>query len=134
MPRKKLTIPSEKQEQIWLVEWLNYHPIVRDFFCKIDNEGKRTPAQGYMAKLMGLRPGVSDLHIYYPTSNHHGLWLEVKRNRNYSKSERLTPTWVAQESFHERVKSVGYDAHFCYGWVHGKSIIEDYLKSASLPS
>jgi len=130
LPKKPiLTIPSEAKEQRWLVEWMVANPIVRDFFCKIDNEGKRTPAQGYTAKLMGLRPGVSDLHIYYPTKSFHGLWLEMKRNRNYTHSERLKPTWIAQEQFQETVKSVGYAAHFCYGWVDGKNIIEAYLKT-----
>ncbi len=107
--------------------WLSYHPIVRDFFCKNNNEGKRTVAQGHNLKLMGLRPGVSDLFIYYPTTTYHGLFLEVKRNKKYTKSERLTDTWIAQEKFIETVKSVGYQGHWCYGWEDGKKIIEAYL-------
>lgn len=110
-----------------LVRWLSYHPIVRDYFCKNDNEGKRTPAQGRMLKLMGLRPGVSDLFIYFPTKTYSGLWLEVKRDKKYTKSERSTPTWVAQEKFQENVKGVGFAAYFCYGWLDGKGIIENYL-------
>jgi hypothetical protein len=124
---KKLVIPSENQEQKALVTWLSYHPIVRDFFCKNNNEGKRTVAQGHNLKLMGLRPGVSDLFIYYPTTTYHGLFLEVKRNKKYTKSERLTDTWIAQEKFIETVKSVGYQGHWCYGWEDGKKIIEAYL-------
>ena len=120
-------IASENQEQRALVQWLSYHPIVRDFFHKTNNEGKRTEAQGHNLKLMGLRPGVSDLFIYWPTKTHPGLWLEVKRNKKYSKSERSTPTWIAQEKFIEQVKSVGFAAEFCYGWIDGKRIIESYL-------
>ncbi len=127
MMTEKIMIPSENQEQKALVKWLSYHPIVRDFFCKNDNEGKRTPAQGFNLKLMGLRSGVSDIFIYYPTQSHHGLWIEVKRNKKYTKSERSTPTWIAQECFQERVKSIGYAAYFCYGWIDGKEIIERYL-------
>lgn len=123
----KQEIPSERAEQLALVKWMSYHPIIRDYFCKNDNEGKRTPVQGRILKSMGLRPGVSDLFIYYPTKTHAGLWLEVKRNKNYSKSERSTPTWMAQEKFQESVKSVGYAAKFCYGWIDGKEIIEQYL-------
>ena len=118
---------SENQEQRALVKWLNYHPILREFFCKNDNEGKRTPAQGWNLKLMGLRPGVSDLFIYYPTKAHPGLWLEVKRNMKYPPSARRTETWIAQEKFQETVKSVGFAAHFCYGWEDGKRLIEGYL-------
>lgn len=128
-----MTPPLESKEQKDLVKWLSYHPIVRDYFCKNDNEGKRTAAQGFHLKLMGLRPGVSDLFIYYPTRDYHGLWLEMKRNKKYSKSERSTPSWIAQEQFQEAVKKVGYAAYFCYGWVDGKNIVERYLSSLALP-
>ncbi len=109
------------------MKWLSYHPIVRNYFCKNNNEGKRTDAQGYNLKLMGLRPGVSDLFIYYPTKTYHGLWLEIKRNKKYTKSERLTDTWVAQEKFLETVKSVGFQGFICYGCEESIKIIEDYL-------
>lgn len=94
---------------------------------KTNNEGKRSSIQGHRLKKMGLRPGVSDLCIYYPTKTYHGLWLEVKRNKKYTKSEQLTPSWVAQKKFLETVKSVGFAGDFCYGWVEGKEIIERYL-------
>ena len=94
---------------------------------KNDNEGKRTPAQGAQAKSMGLRPGASDLFIAWPTKTYHGLWLEVKRNKKYTTSERNTDTWKAQESFIEEMKSVGFAGEFCYGWIDGKRIIESYL-------
>jgi hypothetical protein len=126
MTTKKL-IPSENQEQRALVKWLSYHPIVRDYFLRIKNEGKKTPEQGWNDKLLGLRPGVSDLFIYYPTKSHHGLFLEVKRNKSYTKSERSTSTWIEQELFQKIVKKVGFDAKTCYGWEEGKRIIEGYL-------
>jgi len=125
------TIPPERDEQRWLVNWLNYHPVLKDFFCKNNNEGKRTPRQGYDLKLQGLRTGVSDLFIYHPSSTGKfpGLWLEIKRNKTYSKSERSTPTWIAQEKFIETVKSVGFAGEFCYGFADGVKIIEAYLQA-----
>ncbi len=127
-PRSKaVKVPSEAQEQRALVKWISYHPIVRDYFCKNNNEGKRTSLQGFNLKLMGLRAGVSDLLLYYPTNRFHGLFLEVKRNRKYSKSEMLTETWIAQQEFIKRVQGVGYAAEVCYGFDDGKRIIEEYL-------
>lgn len=123
----KLVIPSEAQEQKSLVKWLSYHLVLRDHFCKIENEGKRTLAQGFHAKLMGLRPGVSDLFIYYPTKTYHGLFLEIKRNMNYPNSARKSDSWVAQENFISIVKSVGFSGQFGYGWIDSKRIIEEYL-------
>jgi len=124
---KRLAIPVERVEQRALVKWLSIHPVLRDFFCKNNNEGKRTDIQTAHLKLEGLRPGVSDLFIYYPTKTYHGLWLEVKRNMVYPPSAKKTPTWIAQEAFQETVKSVGFAAHFCYGWNDGREIIQRYL-------
>ena len=123
----KIEIPSENQEQRALVKWLNFHPILKNFYCKCNNEGKRTDVQGWNLKLMGLRTGVSDLFIYYPTMAFNGLWLEVKRNKKYTVSERSTNTWKAQEEFIDIVKSVGYQGCMCYGWEDGKKIIDRYL-------
>lgn len=125
----RVPIPSEYQEQVALVQWMSYHPIVRDYFCKNTNEGKRTPLQGRQLKQLGLRPGVSDLFIYYPTKTFHGLWLEVKRNKRYSPSERRTDTWKAQQLFLETVKNVGFAGETCYGFEDGKRIVETYLLS-----
>lgn len=131
MTPKKLAIPTENQEQRWLVKWLYLHPILSKYFCKNTNEGKRTVGQGHHLKLMGLRPGVVDLFIYYPNRSRTkaGLWLEVKRNMYYPPSARKSDTWIAQEIFIENVKTVGFGGEFCYGFMDGKEIIERYLQS-----
>lgn len=121
-------IPSESQEQKALVQWLNYHPILKNYFCKISNEGLRSLVTGARFKLEGLRAGVPDLFIYYPVLPYYGLWLELKQNRRYRESEKRTKTWIAQKEFIETVRNVGYYADFCYGWEDGKRIVEEYLK------
>lgn len=127
----RIAIPSENQEQRALVKWLSYHPIVRDYFCKNNNEGKRSEAQGWNLKLMGLRPGVSDLFLAYPSKSkkYAGLWLEVKKNMKYPPSAKKNKTWVQQQEWIDLMKGVGYHGDFCYGWEHGVRIIEEYLKS-----
>lgn len=128
---KRVSIPTENQEQRALVKWLSFHPLLKDFYYKNNNEGKRTEAQTWNLKLMGLRPGVSDLFIPYPSKSgkYAGLWLEVKRAMNYPPSARQGESWKLQEIWIERMKTVGFDAHFCYGWIDGKEIIERYLLS-----
>jgi hypothetical protein len=118
---------TESQEHRALVKWLSLHPLLKNYFCKLNNEGKRTSEQGHNLKLMGLRAGAADLFIYFPTRAYYGLWLEIKRNKKYSKSEMNTDTWIAQENFMKTVKSVGYAGFFCYGFEDGKRIIEEYL-------
>jgi hypothetical protein len=127
--KQKFVIPTEKQEQRALVKWLSLHPQLKDYYCKNNNEGKRTPQQTHNLKLEGLRPGVSDLFIPYPsrTGKYPGLWLEVKRNMHYPPSAKKTTTWLQQIEWIERMKSVGFAGEFCYGWEAGKKIIETYL-------
>lgn len=125
---RRSKVASENQEQKAIVKWLRLHPVLKNSFCKIDNEGKRSVIAGYQSKMMGLRPGVSDLFIYYPTSRYHGLWLEVKRNMKYSKSYAQKKTVCQQREFIEHVRSLGYKAEFCFGFDHAKQIIEDYLR------
>lgn len=120
-------IPSENQEQRALVKWIRMQRIYGDLLIKLNNEGKRTVQQGYHLKLMGMLPGASDLFLAYPTTQHHGLWLEVKQNRRYTPSEMAKPSWLAQQRFLNRMVSVGFSGHFCYGWEHGKRLIESYL-------
>ena len=130
MPKtQRLTIPTEAQEQRALVKYLTLHPILKDFFCKNNNEGKRTEIQTHQLKLLGLRPGVPDLLIFYPNKTQHGLWLEVKRNMQYPPSAKKAKSWLLQEKFIQRVKTIGYAAEFCYGWQDGKRIIDAYLQA-----
>ena len=128
---KRVSIPTENQEQRWLVKWLSLHPQLKDFFCKNNNEGKRTEAQTWNLKLQGLRPGVSDLFIPYPSQSgkYAGLWLEVKRAMKYPPSAQKAESWKQQIIWIERMKTVGFDGQFCYGWIDGKEIIENYLLS-----
>lgn len=121
-------IASENQEQRALVHWIRTQPRLIDHIMKFNNEGKRTAGQTWNLKQMGMMVGASDLFLAIPTASFSGLFLEIKQNRPYTRSERLRPTWKAQQAFIERMKAVGYDGHFVFGWEHGKRIIENYLK------
>ena len=126
-PKTMLEAPTEAQEQRWLVKWLMMHPILKEFVVKLNNEGKRTPIQGHQLKLLGMHPGASDLFIAYPAHGRSGLWLEIKKNRLYTASERDTATWIAQARFIALMRSVGFSGDFCYGWEHAKVLVDDYL-------
>ena len=51
----------------------------------------------------------------------------MKRKKTYTRLQRLTETWIAQEKFQEIVKSVGFEAVTCYGFEDAIKIIESYL-------
>ena len=67
---------------------------------KLDNEGKRTPQAGQIAKDMGLYPGAPDTLICTPSGAWHGLFVEFK-----SKAGKLSDT---QKIAHLKLDHAGY--------------------------
>lgn len=127
-------VPSEMDEQRELIKWIRYQPAIKRYVVKLNNEGRRTPAAGWHLKQLGMCVGASDLFLAYPVGVYHGLWLELKRNRKYSPSERETNTWVGQLGFQAEMRKVGYACAFCYGWKHASEIILQYLKGERIES
>jgi len=95
---------TEQDEQILLVDWLNKCTTIP--VIKIDNEGKRTPWGGALAKRMGLYPGASDLFLARPSQGFHGLWIEMK-----SVKGKVSAT---QKEFMTRMFEEGYAITTCY--------------------
>lgn len=118
-------VMSEQQEQILFVEWLRLQPVFRELEIKIDNEGKRQPWQGAIAKRMGLHPGASDLFIAKPTHDYHGLWIEMKRRKRYT----ITPSQIR---FCTVMRKQGYAAYICRGFDEARTVTERYLAGALL--
>ena len=98
-----------------------------DDLIKQNNEGERTEGQKVHLTLMGMKKGCSDLFLAVPKGKFHGLWLEMKRDKQYPPSARLTDTWIAQEKFMCARRARGYAACFAFGWLHAKDVIEQYL-------
>lgn len=140
-PTRKVSrslIPTEAQEQRALVRWVRLQPEIKEYIVKLNNEGQRSEAQGWNLKMLGMCQGASDLFLMVPRHQadqtwFHGFWLEQKRNRHYSPSERKTPTWIAQEIFQANARKMGYAAEFCYGWEHGARLIKEYLAGTYKP-
>lgn len=114
----------ESQEQQALVRWAQYHPIPKNYLSANPNGGYRNPREAARLKLEGVRPGVSDLFLAYPTEQFHGLWIEMKRPKGHTS--RLTSP---QAAWLDRMKGVGYDTHVAYGWEDARYYLETYLAS-----
>lgn len=125
--RTKPKAIKEWREQAAIYKWTQKTQLLRGFVMKFDNEGKRSVVQSAVAKRMGLLPGTSDLFIARPIGGFHGLWLEVKQDRQYTASERAKDTWKRQEAFQARMRSVGFATAFCFGADDGIGIITRYL-------
>lgn len=116
----------ETIEQIKLFQFISSTKSLKSCSFHIPNEGKRTPQMGYLMKRMGMRPGVSDIFVAYPTLKYHGLFLELKAATKTGTYRTPTP---AQLVFIEDMKKQGYAAEVCNGADAAIALIKKYMKN-----
>jgi len=116
-------VPNESQEQQRLFQWarmeegkfpelaLLYH---------IPNEGKRSRITGRRMVAEGLKKGVPDLCLPVARGGAHGLYIELKRTRNWKITKE-------QESWMNDLMAQGYQVALCIGWEKAAEIIRSYL-------
>lgn len=111
---------TESNEQIAAMDWLRLqHPEVAKHTMHIGNERKASYYAGYIMKRMGVLKGASDLFIAWPTSDYHGLFIEIKSLTGKPSEDQVT--------FINRMVAKGYYACFCYGAEEVISTINWYL-------
>lgn len=113
-------IPTEDQEQIALIQWANTQPSIKDLLFHSPNGGSRHKLEALKLKRMGVKAGVPDLFLPIPTSQHHGLFIELKRRR-------LSTLTIEQKWWLNALAERGYCAEVAYGWEEAKNIIEEYM-------
>lgn len=113
---------SEAHEQAALIQWADlqagkYTPL--RWLHHIPNGGSRNPREARNLKLQGVRSGVADVFLPYPSGGKHGLYIEMKYGKN-----RLTSK---QREFLEYAASVGYATAVCYSAEEAITAIRNYL-------
>lgn len=116
-------IPSESTEQQHLFQWARMmsgaHPELALMY-KITNEGRRSRANGARMVAEGMKKGVPDICLPVARGGHHGLYIELKRERN-SRVTREQLEWI------EALMDQGYAAAVCRGCDEAIRLITDYL-------
>lgn len=113
----------EDQHQIAYLEWLKiYYPYIFRLTARITNEGKRNQILG--AK-MGIKPGMPDLFIFYPSFNYHGLGIELKRP--IVKGAAKPAVTQAQKEMIQLLNAQGYFAKICYSWTDAADLTKWYI-------
>lgn len=120
MKKTKISL-SEAKEQEALIERAQYHPVTRALLYAIPNEGKRSPILGANFKRRGLRKGVPDICLPYPSKGYHALYIELKRGDLKSKVSDEQYEWIA------KLKKAGNYAALAWGWEDAWRQIESYL-------
>lgn len=118
----KYTTRSEDTEQINVVQWAEWntrkHPELK-WLYHCPNGGSRNKQEAVKLKQMGVKAGVSDLHLPYPKGTYCGLYIEMKYGSNRQQS--------TQKEFLADMASAGHFVATCYSAEEAIKVIEEYL-------
>jgi hypothetical protein len=119
------TLTSEDLHQSALIAWsesseaMTKYPMLRWLFA-VPNGGGRSVSTAATMKRTGLKAGVLDLILLYPSNGYHGLAIELKYGRNKPTKE--------QQDFICHHAPLGYRCVVCYSWLDAKREIINYLR------
>lgn len=111
---------DDESKALW--DWAQYNKVLREYLHHVPNGGKRNAREAARMKAMGVRKGVHDYHLPVPRGGFHGLWIELKATP--PNHARTTPE---QKEWESKMRSQGYAAFVCRGWITAKQVIEWYL-------
>ena len=89
-------------------------------WCHVANERKTSPQAGARLKKKGVKSGVPDCLIFEPRSDHNGLAIELKVDKN-------KPT----DNQRKWLNALGYNNWYtavCYSIDEVKEVVEKYYK------
>jgi hypothetical protein len=123
VPVSALPIPTESEEQITLFQWATLqakkYPELSLMF-HIANGGSRSKAEAGRFKAEGVKAGVPDICLPVARGNFHGLFIELKRQKNSHTSD-YQKNWI------QSLSEQGYLAVVCKGWFEASETIVRYL-------
>lgn len=126
---------SEDAEQTALFCWarneMNEGRLLElEWLHAIPNGGSRgstkdhAMAVGARLKATGVKAGVSDLFL--PSARHkmHGLYIEMKKSKEFGGGTVSDK----QQEFGEAMQARGYGFCVCYGWIEAANVLRLYLE------
>lgn len=111
---------TEHDEQVILMNWAaqNSRPELHNLFA-IPNQGRRSYRVAQYFKSEGLRAGVPDLFLAWPTTMYSGLFLELKSPMG--KATEQQNVWLS------RLSQAGYYTQVCKSAEEAIQTIKAYL-------
>lgn len=88
---------------------------------RVSKNGRRYSPEGDRLNKMGLRKGTSDLFIPEPRRGYHGLWIEMKADKNSKLSGD-------QQEFVQKMAYRGYACYKAYALGMFITIVTVYLR------
>lgn len=116
-------IHTEHQDQAAFIHWCHLHerqhPALKWIYA-IPNGGARHIVVAQKLKAEGVKRGVPDLFLPYPSGGYHGLYMEAKRERGGQVSPEQKE-WIAY------LREAGYMVCVCRGFEELKASVLMYL-------
>lgn len=113
----------EAQEQALVISWAKMqekkYPALQNLF-HIPNGGHRNKLEAYNLKLQGVKAGVPDLMLAYPSKEYSGLFIEMKWGKNTPNKNQVK--WL------ENLYNAGYQVKVCWSSEEAISTIKNYLE------
>jgi hypothetical protein len=112
---------SEHSIQASFVEWCKWKeyswPWLRNLYA-VPNAGKRSFALAARMKREGLKAGVPDMCIAYPSGGWHGLYIEFKKKYGGQTTE--------QANWFDRLQKAGYRCVICFSLEEAVATVNEY--------
>lgn len=122
----QIIVPSEHDEQSAFFEWValnaSRHPAFESVFA-IPNGGFRHKPTAMLLQREGVRAGVPDIFVAYPSNGKGGLFIEMKRANGRASDVRAT-----QWEWLERLEQNNFAVAVCYGCDEAIAAVTQYLK------
>ena len=130
---------TESANQIALFAWAadnrEEYPML-EIMHHIPNGGHRNKSTANRLRLEGVRAGVPDIFLPFPSKGFHGLYIELK-----APNMRPQTVWEprdevgsigglspSQKAMAIKLFDCGYDWYVCYGWEEAANTIINYLE------
>ena len=122
-PEQLAKANTEHAHQVALMAWcaINFRrlPKLKLLFA-IPNGGERNPIVAARMKAEGVRSGVPDLMLPVARHGMHGLFIEMKKPRTGTVSEK-------QDQWHNDLRGEGFAVAVCYGWQEAVECLERWF-------
>jgi len=115
-------LTKENKFQRAVAQWLNMqHGEL--LWWHTPNEGKRSTFERWLAKVLGIRAGVSDIIIVHQNAVYNGIAMELKVGNN-------KPT-QAQQDFLQHAKRQGFYTCVCYDLQQVMQVVNNYMQDVA---
>ena len=116
---------TEHEEQVALMRLVEMHlgrwPELGMLYA-VPNGGNRNVITAKKLKAEGVKPGVPDMCLPVPRGGHHGLYVEMKRQKGGQVSAEQK-AWIAA------LRGQGYRAEVCKGATEAWEVIREYVQA-----